>query len=625
MMDSSITPETIDEVYQQTDYSDILNKYKDPATVYAYLVLSGKQTASYMTKLGCYRHLQDLKRVEEHQVDFPFHYDLRECHKILNFAKICPDVNTNKPLPLMAWQKYILCQSVGWRDDLDHKRFTKVHISVARTNGKTYLTQILLWYAYIVETGKRHNQDMAYVAPVFTQVKKGWRYVKGTGNYLKALEVFRKGFFKPNEVAVQDEQVKSEKTQNQILRMSNESGQFDSYHFLYAIVDEAGDPKITKQDNISKLTTGQVNTPNHQLIMISTAYDSANSIFYRDEQRIKTAMENDEDRSEDDYLCLVWTQDSFDETDHPETWIKSNPILGMKNHESLLKSLIGNMQSSKASGELRKFQNRNLNLWLQIEENSYVKLQDLQAAVIKNEDFNIDHQIVYIGYDKGQYSDDCSFSFVFPYNKNGKSLYHVTQYSFVPLANADMSIEIKEHQDGIDYQNQCNHGYGQITKNKYGLVIDDETYAWLMNYVKEHGLQVKGFLYDQYHADKIVKLLEANSDWNIIPVRQGAPTLNDPTVFFREELIQHHITTFDDGILQYSMLNARLFQSNNGVKIDKDIATSKIDCVDAIIDAFYEAQYYFEGLTNQKEKKSPWGNRSADEINDYLASDDFSF
>ena len=79
----------------------------------------------------------------------------------------------------------------------------------------------------------------------------------------------------------------------------------------------------------------------------------------------------------------------------------------------------------------------------------------------------------------------------------------------------------------------------------------------------------------------------------------------------------------DDGILQYSLKNALLFEENNGIKINKDKRTSKIDAVDALIDAFYEAMYYFEGLSNVK-TKSIWDNKTTEEINDYFMND-FSF
>nr|WP_256253358.1 terminase TerL endonuclease subunit [Pediococcus pentosaceus] len=144
-----------------------------------------------------------------------------------------------------------------------------------------------------------------------------------------------------------------------------------------------------------------------------------------------------------------------------------------------------------------------------------------------------------------------------------------------------------------------------------------------MNYVDEHHLQVKAFLYDFYHETSMTKRLVENTEWVCVPVHQGVRSLNEPTRFFRDELHQGRITMLDDGILQYSLKNALLFEENNGIKINKDKRTSKIDAVDALIDAFYEGMYYFDGLSNVK-TKSIWDNKTTDEINDYFMND-FSF
>ena len=78
--------------------------------------------------------------------------------------------------------------------------------------------------------------------------------------------------------------------------------------------------------------------------------------------------------------------------------------------------------------------------------------------------------------------------------------------------------------------------------------------------------------------------------------------------------------------MTYSLKNAVLYSNNNGVKVDKEKATTKIDCVDALIDAWYVAMFHFEHISVEKLNKNElfagWTN---DEINDYYSGDDFSF
>ena len=180
---------TVERAYkQQRDngaYDKIADKYHDPMTAYAFQVLEGTTMAGQDIKLACWRHLQDLTRISSD--DFPYTYDLGKCHEVLNFASICPDVDTGKPLPLMLWQKALLCSSQGWRNEKGERRFHRVQFSVARTNGKTYITNILLAYDYLIASDGMYNQDMGYIAPVVAQSKKGWRYIQLTFDRLGEL------------------------------------------------------------------------------------------------------------------------------------------------------------------------------------------------------------------------------------------------------------------------------------------------------------------------------------------------------------------------------------------------------------------------------------------------------
>lgn len=609
-----LTNRDVLEVYREQDYGDIFNKYQDPATVYSYMVLEGKQIAGRMIQLACFRHVQDLKRVESRDENFDFSYDLNACRSILRFAEGCPDVSDGKPLPLMMWQKAILCMLQGWRNKNHEKRYSRALLSVARTNGKTYLINILMWYAYIFECDGFYNQDLAYISNIVSQAKKGWNYLALTGNHLLENKFFERSFFNPNDVAVQDEQVRSKKTKNKIMRMSNESGKFDAFHFIFAVYDEAGDQN-NDGSNLGKITSGMVQTKNHQFIQISTAYENANVPFKKDQDRLKEVMEHDFDRDQDDYLCLVWEQDSLNEQDKPETWEKSNPILGLPDkHDTMLNALISERNNKIADGTIAEFQNRNLNIWLQTKLNSYLSLDDIENSVISQDGFNIKGRECYIGWDASLFSDDTAFSFVFPY---GNNKFHILQHSFVPLRNAQMDIRIKEKRDGIRYTDAERHGFCEITKNRFGLIDNERIYEWLMKFIEDNDLKVKFFLFDKWHANSFTRRLEDNTELLIEPVIQGYKSLSEPTVFMRDQFVQGNITMFDDPILKYSLTNAVLQDSNNAVMIDKDTKTAKIDCVDALIDAFYEASWYYIDAQHYEDKdKSPFAGMSKDEIQD---------
>ena len=57
-------------------YNDIFDKYKnDPAFQYCVKVLENQIITCNDIKLMAFRHLQDLRRVEEEPENFPYYYD----------------------------------------------------------------------------------------------------------------------------------------------------------------------------------------------------------------------------------------------------------------------------------------------------------------------------------------------------------------------------------------------------------------------------------------------------------------------------------------------------------------------------------------------------------------------
>ena len=589
----SVNHKTVIEVYESQDYSNIFANYRDPATRYAKQVLDGDIISGYKMKLACFRHLQDLKRSESNTDNFNYHYDLNECKKILNFAKICPDVNAGVPLPLLLWQQAILCLMIGWRDDLNHKRFTRVSLSVARTNGKTYLVNIMLWYAYMIEAADKYNQDLAYIGPVAAQAKKGWRYVEMFGHKLNEISAFKKQFFNRYGVDVQSEQVKGGKTQNNILRMSNESGQFDSYHFLFCVADEAGDKHYTSE-NFSKVTSGQVQTPNHQFVQISTAYDDPSVPFHMDQILMTELMEKDYQRSGDEYLMLVWEQDSPDELSNPAMWIKSNPILSISNNQTMFKGLKTEKNNKLNDGTINDFKNRNLNMWMQLKTDTYLKLDEIDEAIIDG--FDCFGKDVYIGFDSSMFSDNTALGFIFPYESNNQHKWHIMQHSFIPWRQAG-SIDIKEKRDGIKYRQMVSKGFCTITAHPQGLINIEQVYEWLINFVSHNHLNVRFLGYDRlgdYRVKELIKTLEANFDWPLLDVQQRTSAIGDPTKFLQERFADYSISCVDDPVLKKALMNAEAYEDKIGMQVDKAKATYKIDVVDALIDAMFQGMYHFK-------------------------------
>lgn len=106
-------------------------------------------------------------------------------------------------------------------------------------------------------------------------------------------------------------------------------------------------------------------------------------------------------------------------------------------------------------------------------------------------------------------------------------------------------------------------------------------------------------------ATRMVKQLELNSGWNLLPVKQRTGELKDPTKFLQTMFIEKSITRLDDKIMEKALLNAQIYEDKVGIQVDKAKATLKIDVVDALIDALYQGMYHFEdyGIANDRTKE----------------------
>ena len=588
--------------YHSIDFDDIRKKYTDPATKYAFNVLDEKVKTGYLMKLACFRHVRDLQRVENKE--FEFYYDVNEVDKILKFAAIAPNVDTGEPTKLMDWQKFIFAMLFGWRDGLGTKRFTRVVLSVARGQGKSYLMAIYMAYSFLIESMGLSNQDFLVTAENYDQTGKLYGYI---ANMLKSIidqqPVFKKLAEEDDLVIHEHTGISMRKFNNNLRPLSFNAGKYDSYHFTTAVFDEVGN--IKTREGTKKIVSGQVKVPNHQYIEISTSYPDPSVPFHDEQKMIQQAMEQDFNREADRTLGLIWAQDSLDETFKEDTWIKSNPLLGLPSqHDVLLDGLRDKRDADMLAGTVDDFQNKNLNLWLQEATNSYLKLSDIERAIIPS--FDIRGRDVYIGFDYSMFSDNTAIAFVYPYqDRDGRQKWHIEQHSFIPWEKAG-SIRAKEKQDGIDYRKLSKKGYCTITSHPQGLINDDQVYSWLLNYVEENSLHVIFFGYDAWGATNAIKQMDINTGFPLEAIRQRTSELKDPTKFLQKIFVEGNCSRLDDKIMEKALINAEIYEDKIGIQVDKAKATLKIDVVDAIIDALYQGMYHFEdfGIANDKSKQA---------------------
>lgn len=604
--------------YKSIDYSEIKKKYQDEGTKYCFAVLDGEIMAGYDIQLACFRHVQDLTR--QNTEDFPYTYSVEHVRKILLFASVCPEMKTKKPVKLMPWQKFILASLIGWRNRNEDKRFTRAIVSVARHNGKTYLMAIITLYSYLIESLGESSQDFLISSINFKQTSKLMSYVKQM-----LIDLSQKAPFNaliedmqinPKSLASQSDTIVSPKLFNRILAVTYESGQYDSFHFKTAIGDEFADPKVSDNSKISKITSGQVDVSNKQFIQIATAYPNPTVPFRKDEKRIVEVMEADYKREGENYLVLNWCQDSEEEMFEPQTWEKSNPLLGMKEKRAKMElDIESERDNDLLSGNSIEFLNKSMNVWTEQSKDSFLKLADVEKAIIP--EFNRQGKQVYIGFDYSMFSDNTALAFIYPHD----SKWYVEQHSFIPWQKAG-SMEAKEKQDGINYRELAKKGYCTITSHPQGSINDDQVYQWLMDFVTDNQLEVLFFGYDAWGATNAIKQLDLNSGWPLEPIRQRTSELKEPTKFLQKVFVEGTIERPDDAIMEKALINAEIIEDKIGIQVDKAKATFKIDVVDAIIDALFQGMYHFEDFADVNDPSKQVDRMTEEQVLEWFNSND---
>lgn len=597
-------------------YNDLLRRYpNDPALEYSIAVLTGRKLVGEKIKRAAERHINDLRRIDDDD-DFIYVYNADKAKNIVEFATLLKDVTSGEPFNPSPYQRFILAMIQGWRNpETKGMRFKNIFISMARTNGKTQLLSAYTLYNFLFGHPKVNRQlavssiDISHTKPLYKYMTYNWEQLK-KGPFKKLAQEWG--------VEYNQKEMRIESQSTSMKRLSAQASASDGDHYTTGIVDEYHLFGQGQREFINSMTSGMVNNPLAQMFFISTAGLDPNAPMYEDYRRYAKYLEAGNWNDIDKDLVLIWEQDDEDEAYLPDTWQKSNPLMELPNmRKNLTEGMITERDAKVAQGKLSDFIVKNMNMWQNAKDNAFLPLDLIQGAII--DEFNMYGRDVFIGFDYSQTNDDTSLAFIFPYiGSDGQQKYHLYQHSWVPISKAG-SIEAKEQRDNIDYRDVEKRGFATITRDRFGLIDEDEVFNWLLTFIEQNDLNVQAILYDQWGTGKVIRRIdEIKNEFLIIPVRQGIKSLNEPTKFLQSQFIKQNITMLDDQAMQQALVNAVVVSDNNGIKVDKNVNSQKIDVVDAIINAFYEGQWYNTEFTNADVKeKSFLDGKSPEEISDY--------
>lgn len=566
-------------------------------------VLGGEILAGRKLKKAVRRDQKDLKRSKK--PDFPYYFNQKLANRAIKFIELLPTTDGD-PLKLEPFQKWLLGMLFGWRKKSDDtRRFSECFISFSRKNGKSFLMACIASLYLLIENKPKMGREILFTANTFQQAKISFDMFAHGLQYLAKKSPSIRKRIKINNAEVFD----LESNSHAIAKATNLQA-LDGYRSDLAIIDEYH--LATSNEIKSTIKTGQVNSDNALLAIISTSGANLNAPMYKDYQFASKVLDGKVEA--DDLFIAIYEQDSKAEVlraiDQPEIMEKSNPLLSNAERGAVMRSKLVNwIKLANQENNLLPIFIKNANMWLQARENSYITAKDWNKATIEKP--NIKGLPVWFGVDLSKSGDLTSVSWCIPIkHDDGSSYLFVDSHSWV--GTKQQSILEKEKRDHFNYRQGQKDGECSITDSSVGVINYDDVLNFMIDFVDKNHLNVQGVAYDPWSFDYLINDFE-RLNWQLLEVRQGRRTLSIPTRTFREELFKGNIKHSDNKLLAYAVNNAVLtYDRNQNMLIDKSKAANKIDPLASLMNAYVFASDNLLNHTIKHDEK-------------YFRSDQFGF
>ncbi|WP_052255829.1 terminase TerL endonuclease subunit, partial [Salinicoccus sp. YB14-2] len=381
--------------------------------------------------------------------------------------------------------------------------------------------------------------------------------------------------------------------------LSKDTSSLDGFEPLVGILDEYHESKDNKMMEV--LESGQIQLTSPLTIIISTAGFYLNGPMYKEYEYLKRILLNDE--LNDNYFTFIAEQDNEEEVHDVNMWIKSNPLLEVEaQRDTIEKNLRKRLDEGLQKNDLSKILVKNFNLWQNAGSDGYIKHKDWLSCKTE-EPFSSKGREVYLGIDLSRRDDLTAIGFVYPL-ENEK--YFVDSHVFVGHKGG---IHAKSERDKIDYEQLVRTDKATLTDTVSGIINDQQVFDWMIQFIEDNQLDVKGIMYDPYAASNILVRFE-DYNYPLIEVGQSYMNLSEPLKQFRLDVYEGKILHDGNPNLNISINNAVCkFDNNGNIMLDKKINREKIDPLVALTTAFTQAMHHEEG----------------DNLEKYILSEDFGF
>lgn len=551
---------------------------KDYVQNYIDKVQAGKYTVGKRMQLAIDRHLADLEKSKD--PSYPYYYDVEATKQPIAFIDNLPDPKTGKAVGLADFQKFIIAMIFGWKKkDSGYRRFTKVVISMSRKNGKSLLISGIALYELLYERAPLASRQVYSTANTKEQASICFRMIKTQLQAVRRKSKKVREFTKVNKYDIEtlDESI--------CKALASDSSVLDGLDVSCSIFDEMAENKDTSI--VEVIESSQSQQPQPLNLMISTASQNLNGHYHMEEYPMTMKVLTGEVQA-DHYLCLWWEMDSMEEAENEDAWFKSNPLFEKPEvRKQMLEHKRSKLAEGEAKGNTTNFLTKELNFWVADQGTAYVSVEDWENAQTE-ERHDITGREVFIGIDLARVGDLTAVTWVVPIPE--KEIFVVDSHCWV--ATTGGGIHAKEANDRTPYRQYAKQGYCEISTRDDGQCDWEDMLDWILDFIESNNLDVQGICYDPAQSQLITTRLADGYEDVLFDVRQSYMRLNPPTKQLQVDIKSGKVVHYGNPLLTRAMYNAFTKESDDLIKIDKQMNRNKIDPLDALINAYSEAYFY---------------------------------
>lgn len=550
-------------------------KTTDRVSQFAEKNLKNKKEFGEDARLAFKRHLDDLKRSEKNDKEFPYHFVEDKAEDIIELANklTIAEGEGNETFTCAGFQEFILGSLFGWvHKETGKRRFTDSYIQVARQQGKSILNAIL---GIKCSNFDRYNEAQIYCTA--TKQDQARIVLKEISKFINADSDLKELF----KVKDYKSEITAKITNSTIRALGRDTKSIDGFRPYMGIVDEY---HAHKDNQMYKLLKGGTRSLKQSLIsVITTAGFNLNGPcyeLYKYCQRVLRKIDVNHRQ-----FVFIAQMDSKDNIWNPKNWIKCCPRTG--NDKELVSQMHEDAKKAKSMGgeELLDFLTKALNIWVKNSETAFINLADWEKCGGKKtlEDFR--GQKAICGLDLSSGGDLTSLALEFPYEdlKTGDKKYYIYSHSFIPKLRMQEHMDTEDNAPYVIWEQQ---ELLTATTAAGGIKTDYKTILTHLHHIVDtYEIDLTSIGYDPHNASAFLIDLE-DFGCDLIEIKQSAMSLNDATIDFQLEVKAHNIEYNEDNKLLTRSMNDAILSKANGygeIKIDKMLQKNRIDPCDATI------------------------------------------